>query len=164
MSYPKVVPYQPPSSPCCRVSRRLPTFSGTQVSVNLDERAYNALQALARQHQQGIIAVLCEVIDRERAAAPNKLAAFTYSGALDVIAWARGCSRSAVMRDGLVSLYRKVFGRDPEGRVLAPRVQQFEAVRGAYANAHKAKRRAGKSKAEAQRAAEDAARSAWNAA
>lgn len=163
MSYPKVVPYQPPSSPCRRVSRRLPTFSGTQVSINLDERAHNALQALARQHQQGVIAVLCEVIDRERAA-HETLTGFTYSGALDRLAWARGCSRSAVVRDGLVSLYRKVFGREPEGRVITPKMRQFEAVRGVYANAHKAKRRAGKSKAEAQRAAEDAARGAWNAA
>jgi hypothetical protein len=33
------------------------------VSVTLDERANNALRALARRHQQGVNAVLCEVID-----------------------------------------------------------------------------------------------------
>jgi hypothetical protein len=131
------------------------------VSVTLDERANNALRALARRHQQGVNAVLCEVIDRARTTA-NAPAGFTYSGALDVIAWGLGCSRSAVIRAGLVSLYRDTFGRGPKGRVIVQRVQQFEAVRSAYANAYKASRRAGKSKDEAQRAAEVAARDAWN--
>jgi hypothetical protein len=59
-------------------------------------------------------------------------------------------------------LYRDVFGHDPKGRVIVRRVQQFEVVRNVYTNAHKSSRRAGKSKDEARRAAESAARNAWN--
>lgn len=161
MSRPKTVPRQVPSSPCYKVSRRLPTYSGSMVSVTLDDRANNALRALAGRHQQGVNAVLCEVIDRARTTV-NAPAGFTYSGALDVIAWGLGCSRSAAIRTGLVRLYRDTFGREPKGRVIARRVQQFEAVRSAYTNAHKASRRAGKSKDEARGAAESAARDAWN--
>lgn len=161
MRRPKTVPAQRPTSPLYRVTRRLPSFSGTQVSAVLDERAYHAFRALAAHYIDGT-AVLREVIDREVTRDPVTSAVTlpTYSSRVWALAFRARTTRSAVVREGLLRLYRDTFGCEPTGRVMTRRTQQFEAVRKVYQGTHRASRRQGKSLEEAQREAESASRKA----
>lgn len=157
----KIVPRQEPASPMSVVVRRLPDWQGEMVSAALDERSLNALRALTARHQQTAVAVLCEAIERARDREGIPAAVKSYPGMLRLMAWLRGASVSAVVRDAIVAHYAEVFGKAPTGRVTVPRVQQFERVRRVYQDAHRAVRKRGGTKQEARTAAEQKAKAAF---
>ena len=144
------------------MTRRLPSFSGTQVSAVLDERAYHAFRELQAHYFQDGTGILREVILRECIRDPliEKANLPTYSSRVWALAFRARTTRSAVVREGLLRLYRDTFGCEPTGRVMTRRTQQFEAVRKIYQGTHRASRRHGKSLEEARREAESAARKA----
>lgn len=160
MRIPKTVPPQLPTSPMFKVSRRLPSYSGTQVSVSLDERAHNAFLALCKMHRDRGTGVLREVVNREMTREPGVPRCRTYAARVRALALSRGTTKSAVMREGLVRLFRDTFGRDPEGRVYRPRVQQFESLRQVYYVAYDKAIQRGETSKQAQKAAQQAARDA----
>ena len=162
MRIPKTVPPQLPTSPMFKVSRRLPSYSGTQVSVSLDERSHNAFLALCKMHRDRGTGVLRTLIDLEIRREPiaHGVRLPTYSLRLWALAYLRGTTKSAVMRDVLRRAYRAAFGRDPEGRVYRPRVQQFESLRQVYYVAYDKAIQRGETSEQAQEAAQKAARDA----
>lgn len=163
MRIPKTVPPQPPTSPMFVVTRRLPSYSGTQVSAALDERSHNAFLALSQQHPNGGTGVLREVVNRELTREPGVPRCRTYAARLGAVALSRGLSKSDVVREGIVRLYRDTFGHDPEGRIYKPRIQQFESVRRVYQDAHHRAREQGKTHEKARHEAEQATRKAARA-
>jgi len=160
---PRTVPEQPISSPMVTVNRRLPDWQGEMISVVLDERALNALTQLVARHQQTAVSVLCEVIERARDRAGITPMIRSYSGMVLALAIKGRTSRSAAVREAIVAHYVEVFGRQAEGRTWKPRVQQFEGVRRVYQDAHRAARKAGRTKRQARVEAEEKTRTAFAA-